>query len=328
MNVLILLFVTTLMWSLMLVCNRIALTSFDIDAYAMTCWQLVFGGIALVLIAPGRRIPWRQFTLPINWAYGFLRVLTGVTWTSSLLYISTPESGILSQTGMPLAALAATFILGRTPGRSEWLGHAVLLAGAGWVAMHLPGGITNPAVLLMLASEFTAIASSVLAELHPDNQIKDAWAHLRFTGVLLLITASIFLIAAPVIDFISPVPIPFISIDGLFGTETLLAGLLIGVLFRGPAMVLSLRSIKTAGIEKYILSTSILPFILLAIEMLASKFDLTPPPSHDSVFWISSLLVMIGIIQITVSKHRHAAKTKLLAANAANAVNTKTQNAT
>lgn len=328
MPVLILLFSTTLIWALLLVCNRIALTSFDIDAYAMTCWQLVFGGIALVLIAPGRSIPWRQFTLPINWAYGCLRVLTGVTWTAALLYISAPESGILSQTGMPLAALAATFILGRAPGRSEWLGHAILISGAVWLAMHLPGGFSNPAVLLMLASEVTAIASSVLAELHPDNQIKDAWAHLRFTGVLLLITASIFLVAPPVIEFLSPVEIPYISTAGLFGTETLIAGLLIGILFRGPAMVLSLRSIKVAGIEKYILSTSVLPFVLLGLEMLAAKFDLTPTPAHDSVFWISSLLVMIGIIQITVSKHRHAAKTKLLTANAANAVTPKTQNAT
>ncbi|MEQ9348186.1 MAG: EamA family transporter [Thalassospira sp.] len=314
MPVLILLLSTTLIWAMLLVCNRIALTSFDIDPYAMTCWQLVFGGIALVLMAPGRRIPWRQFTLPINWAYGFLRVMTGVTWTASLLYISAPESGILSQTGMPLAAIAATFILGRAPGRSEWLGHATLIAGAVWLAWHLPGGFTNPAVLLMLASEVTAISSSVLAEKHPDNQIKDAWAHLRFTGVLLLITASIFLAVPPLVDLISPVPIPYISTAGLFGTETLIAGLVIGVLFRGPAMVLSLRSIKTAGIEKYILSTSILPFILLALEMIAARFGLTPPPTHDSVFWISSLLIMIGIIQITVSKQRHASKQRMLAA--------------
>ncbi|WP_022731954.1 DMT family transporter [Thalassospira lucentensis] len=312
MPVLVLLFTTTLFWAMLLVCNRIALTSFDIDPYAMTCWQLVFGGIALVLMAPGRRIPWRQFTLPINWAYGILRVITGVTWTAALVYISAPQSGILSQTGMPLAALAATFILGRPPGRSEWLGHAALIAGAAWLAWHLPGGFTNPAVLLMLASEVTAISSSVLAEKHPDNQIKDAWAHLRFTGVLLLITASIFLAVPPLVDLISPVPIPYISTAGLFGTETLIAGLLIGVLFRGPAMVLSLRSIKTAGIEKYILSTSVLPFILLGLEMIAARFGLAPTPAHDSVFWISSLLVMIGIVQITVSKQRHSAKLRAL----------------
>jgi drug/metabolite transporter (DMT)-like permease len=325
MPVLILLLSTTTVWALMLVCNRIALTSFAVDAYAMTCWQLVFGGMALILIAPGRRIPWQQFTLPINWIYGFLRVLTGVSWTAALLYISAPQSGILSQTGMPLAAVAATFVLGRAPGRSEWFGHAILIAGALWLTLHLPGGFSNPAVILMLASEFTAIASSVLAELHPHNQIKDAWAHLRFTGVLLLITASLFLIAPPVIEFLSPVSIPYISTEGLFGTETLIAGLLIGILFRGPAMVLTLRSIKTAGIEKYILSTSILPFVLLGLEILAAKFDLTPTPVHDSVFWISSLLVMIGIIQITVSKYRHAAKTKLLVANADKPA---TQNAT
>ena len=313
MPVLVLLFTTTLFWAMLLVCNRIALTSFDIDPYAMTCWQLVFGGVALVLMAPGRRIPWRQFTLPINWAYGILRVMTGVTWTAALVYISAPQSGILSQTGMPLAALAATFILGRPPGRSEWLGHAALIAGAVWLAWHLPGGFANPAVLLMLASEVTAISSSILAEKHPDNQIKDAWAHLRFTGVLLLITASIFLAVPPLVDLISPVPIPYISTAGLFGTETLIAGLLIGVLFRGPAMVLSLRSIKTAGIEKYILSTSVLPFILLGLEMIAARLGLTPTPAHDSVFWISSLLVMIGIVQITVSKQRHSAKLRALA---------------
>ncbi|WP_417814696.1 EamA family transporter [Thalassospira alkalitolerans] len=313
MPVLILLLGTTFIWALLLVCNRIALTAFDVDVYAMTCWQLVFGGLALVLLAPGRPIPWRQFTLPINWAYGILRVLTGVSWTAALVYISAPESGILSQTGMPMAALAATFILGRAPGKSEWLGHGILIIGAAWLAWHLPDGFLNPAVLLMLSSEVTAISSSVLAEKHPDNQIKDAWSHLRFTGVLLLITASVFLILPPIIGFISPVPIPYTSMDGFFGMETMLAGLILGATLRGPAMVLSLRSIKTAGIEKYILATSILPFILLGLEMLAAKFDLTPAPAHDSVFWVSALLVMLGIIQITLSKRRHAKRIKALA---------------
>ncbi len=78
-------------------------------------------------------------------------------------------------------------------------------------------------------------------------------------------------------------------------------------------MVLSLRSIKTAGIEKYILSTSVLPFILLGLEMIAARLGLAPTPAHDSVFWISSLLVMIGIVQITVSKQRHSAKLRALA---------------
>ena len=314
MPVLILLVSTTVVWAMLLVCNRIALTAFDVDVYAMTCWQLVFGGLALVLMAPGRLIPWRQFTLPINWAYGVLRVLTGVNCTAALVYISAPESGILSQTGMPMAALAAAFILGRAPGKAEWFGHTILLAGAGFLAWHLPDGLANPAVWLMLASEVTAILSSVLAEKHPDNQIKDAWSHLRFTGVLLLITASVFLIFPPLIGFISPVPIPYTSLDGFFGIETILAGLILGTLLRGPAMVLTLRSIKTAGMEKYILATSILPFILLGLEMLAAQFELTPAPTHNSVFWISALLVMLGIIQITYSKRLHSRRLKALGA--------------
>ena len=56
MPVLILLVSTTVVWAMLLVCNRIALTAFDVDVYAMTCWQLVFGGLALVLMAPGRLI--------------------------------------------------------------------------------------------------------------------------------------------------------------------------------------------------------------------------------------------------------------------------------
>ena len=79
-------------------------------------------------------------------------------------------------------------------------------------------------------------------------------------------------------------------------------------------MVLTLRSIKTAGMEKYILATSILPFILLGLEMLAAQFELTPAPTHNSVFWISALLVMLGIIQITYSKRLHSRRLKALGA--------------
>tara|TARA_R110001583_G_scaffold195458_1_gene373833 strand:- start:3964 stop:4920 length:957 start_codon:yes stop_codon:yes gene_type:complete len=306
MPVLLLLMLTTLIWACLLVANRVALVQFNADAYAMTCWQLAFGGLALIMLSPGRPIPWRQFTLPVNWFYGFLRVLTGVTWTAALIYISSPQSGILSQTGMPMAALAATFILGRPPHKSEWIGHALLLTGAGWMAFHLPGGFTNPAVWLMLASEVTAISSSVVAEKHPHNQVSDSWAHLRFTGVLLLITSAMFLIFPPLIGIISPIDLPSLSLEKFFSLETVLSGLIIGALLRGPAMVLTLRSIKLAGIESYILATSSLPFVLLAIEAAAARFTTTPSPKPDSVFWVCAGLVVCGITMITFGKRRGA----------------------
>lgn len=306
MPVMLLLILTTVTWATLLVANRVALLQFHADAYAMTCWQLAFGGLALIILSPGRPIPWRQFALPVNWLYGFLRVLTGVTWTAALIYISSPQSGILSQTGMPMAALAATFLLGRPPHKSEWIGHAVLLTGAGWMAFHLPGGFTNPAVWLMLSSEVTAISSSVVAEKHPHNQVTDSWAHLRFTGVLLLITSAMFLIFPPLIGMVSPIDLPSLSLENFFGPETVLSGLVIGAVLRGPAMVLTLRSIKLAGIETYILATSFLPFVLLAIEAIAARFTTTPSPKPDGVFWVCAALVVSGIALITLSKRRGA----------------------
>lgn len=318
MPVLLLLVLTTVTWATLLVANRVALLQFHADAYAMTCWQLAFGGLALIILSPGRAIPWRQFSMPLNWFYGFLRVLTGVTWTAALIYISSPQSGILSQTGMPMAALAATFILRRPPHKSEWMGHIVLLIGAGWMAWHLPGGFSNPAVWLMLASEVTAISSSVVAEKHPHNQVTDSWAHLRFTGVLLLITSIMFLIFPPLIGLVAPIDLPSLSLENFFGLPTLLSGLVIGALLRGPAMVLTLRSIKLAGIETYILATSFLPFVLLGIEAIAARFTTTPSPKPDSVFWICAGLITTGIIMITLSKRQGAKnKTARLATRAA-----------
>lgn len=305
MPVFLLLVVNMLTWALLLVANRLALLQFHADAYAMTCWQLAFGGLALIVLSPGRKIPWRQFSLPLNWLYGFLRVLTGVSWTASLLYISSPQSGILSQSGMPLAALLAIFFLGRPPHKTEWIGHAFLLAGVLLMSWHLPGGFSNPAVWLMLASEIASISSSIVAEKHPDNQTNDGWAHLRFTGVLLLITSALFLVFPPLIGLVIPFDMPFLSLENFFGWPTLISGFLIGVLFRGPAMVLTLRSIKLAGVETYFLAASSLTFILLGIETIAARFTNVPSPEPDGVFWVCVAFVTGGIVSIALSR-RHA----------------------
>ncbi|WP_114087893.1 DMT family transporter [Thalassospira profundimaris] len=302
MPVFILLVVNMLTWALLLVANRLALLQFHADAYAMTCWQLAFGGLALIVLSPGRKIPWGQFYLPLNWLYGFLRVLTGVSWTAALLYISSPQSGIMSQSGMPLAALAAVFFLGRPPHKTEWIGHALLLTSVLLMSWHLPGGFSNPAVWLMLASKITSISSSIVAEKHPYNQVRDSWAHLRFTGVLLLITSAIFLVFPPLIGLVLPFEMPFLSLENFFGWPTLISGFLVGVLFRGPAMVLTLRSIKLAGVETYFLAASSLTFILMGIEFITARFTTVPTPEPDGIFWICAAFMTGGIITITLSR--------------------------
>ncbi len=304
MPVFMLLVVNMLIWALLLVANRLALLQFQADAYAMTCWQLTFGGLALIILSPGRKIPWQQFYLPLNWLYGFLRVLTGVSWTAALVYISSPQSGIMSQSGMPLAALAAVFYLGRPPHKIEWIGHALLLAAVILMSWHLPGGFSNPAVWLMLSSEITSISSSIVAEKHPHNQVRDSWAHLRFTGVLLLITSVMFLVFPPLIGLALPFDMPFVSLEKFFGWPTLISGFLIGVLFRGPAMVLTLRAIKLAGVEAYFLAATSLTFIMLGIEAIISHVSNVPPPETDTIFWVCAALMTGGIIIITLSRRR------------------------
>jgi hypothetical protein len=151
------------------------------------------------------------------------------------------------------------------------------------MALSLPGGLLNPAVLLELVAECAVVASTLLIEHHPENRRDDVLSRCRFTGAVLMVTAAMFILAWALSGVLGirlgSNALAFGDPAQLFAsTELLLAGTLAGVLLRGPTMYLALLAVKLAGTQTYLATLALLPVACLAFEAACAVLGWLPWP--------------------------------------------------
>jgi len=115
------------------------------DTLAFTAWQLVFGFVALGLVA------WLHPHAPVQWTGEFIAALlfsavlaTGMGWWLWMYVLSRTTAGIagLNSLGIPVVAVASSAIqLGERPPANELAGMALIavaLALLGWLGLRRP----------------------------------------------------------------------------------------------------------------------------------------------------------------------------------------------
>lgn len=122
------------------------------DTLVLTAWQLLFGFVALALVA------WLHPHPPIQWTGEFVAALlfsavlaTGMGWWLWTYVLSRSTAGIagLNSLGIPVVAVASSAIqLGERPPAHELAGMALIavaLALLGWLGLRRPVPRLNPA---------------------------------------------------------------------------------------------------------------------------------------------------------------------------------------
>ena len=218
------------------------------------------------------------------------------------MHVPVVGAGLLGVMNVPMAALAVWLAFGRRARSSELPGHLCVLAGIVLVTMRLDGGFGSPACLWVLLSQISVIGGALIAERHPDNNAAEPRARLRFTGVVLLLTALLFLIgrllfgagAAALADLV----------PALLDPALWLSGLAIGLLLRGPSMHLSLKTIRLLGAENYTVVLVALPFLGWLLEAIAAGLNLTPPPAFGMVDLPGAGMIVAGVVLVARARRR------------------------
>jgi hypothetical protein len=267
-------------WSLVLVISRNLLLHHGFNPWSFSFVQLLAGGLLFALF-PGRsgaeQTPLahrlRPLTDPRTLLLGLLRVLSASSFTAAVVHVTVSEASVIGSISVTLSAISVWVLFKRRPAPWEWLGHGMLIALILILIPSLDGGWRNPAILLLVFNEFCVVASSLIAERHPDNLKDDTSTRVRFTGSVLLVTAAL-LLAIRLIDresgtqfdeLVVSLPVPLV-----------VYGIIVGITLRAPAMLFSFWSIRLIGAQNYMAAAASLPLAGLAMAGIAEYMGLLP----------------------------------------------------
>lgn len=300
-NTLLIVTAATVSWGILLVAIRVLLVNFSFNAWSFTLIQLLAGGASMIALGGRGALAWRAFGSPAIWVYGGLRVISSSCSSAALIYVGVMQDTLLAAMNVPIAGLLIVLGTRRLLPYQQVLAHGVIVAGIVTMALALPGGFANPAVVLELISETAVVVSTLLIERHPHNQSDDIGTRCRFTGAVLMATAAMFIVAWALSGAaglrIGSNALAFGDLGALLADPALLlAGLLVGAILRGPTMYLALYAIRLAGTQTYLAALALLPVVGVALEAACAALGWLPWPSlgwHEAV---AALLVVGGSI--------------------------------
>ncbi|QPH55633.1 translation-associated GTPase [Pontivivens ytuae] len=305
-------------WSILLVVSRIILVNLALDPWLFTFIQMMAGGLFLMLASGRTRGVWRTLGEPITWLYGFLRVATAAFFTAALLHTTTANAAFLAIVSVPTSVLVVWLVMSRTPRRAELPGHLIILAGLLLLAASLEGGFRNPALILMLLSELCVVLSTLIAELHPQNQTDDRRQRAALTGAMLLASAGAMLAAVfalgmlsqafPGLTWLLPNDLAWIADPTVLLDPALwVAAILVGTLLRGPSMFLALMAIHRVKTTNYLAGMAALPLTSMLFEAVAAEAGWLPFVSI--ITWSTGFgaLMILGSLAVSAAHSQRPA---------------------
>jgi hypothetical protein len=226
-------------------------------------------------------------------------VISSACSSAALLYVGVMQDTLLAAMNVPLAGLIVFVGSRRLPPFKQALAHGVIVAGILVMALSLPGGFANPAVLLEWISESAVVVSTFLIERHPQNRNDNIGARCRFTGAVLMATAAMFILVWALSGAaglrLGSNALAFGDLSALLADPALLvAGLLVGAALRGPTMYLALYAIRLAGTQTYLAALALLPVVAVALEALCAALGWLPWPTLGWPEAAAAMLVVSG----------------------------------
>lgn len=296
-------------WAVLIVISRILVVGCGFNPWVLSFIQMAIGGAAMIVVAGRGPMPLKALRNPHTWVYGSLRVLAAATLTAALAHGTAAEISVLSTLFIPVGILLAWALFARRPGPADALGSLVILAGIAGVAGGLPGGILGTATALMVISATATAVGTAVVELHPENQADDRKTRLRLTGAAMLVTAALMLLAVMAAGYLDPggavavhVPLAAVAEPAVW-----IAGVLVGVLLRGPSTYFTFRAIRMVGSENYLMGVALMPVLNLAGETLAAAAGLLPAPMLSAPTVAAGMLGIAGAVGIAALRWRSRA---------------------
>ncbi|MFO1303070.1 MAG: hypothetical protein U1F54_05020 [Burkholderiales bacterium] len=134
---------------------------------------------------------------PLSWIAGLAIILVEVFYFQTITYVAPAHGNVMVRIATPLAIVTGWTLFHRRPLPVAWLGGAVIMVGVAMIASSTPPGVRWPMALAGTLTGAFMVVRGFAGEFHPVNRAaRTVRDKLRFTGVVVLMTAAMSLAAA------------------------------------------------------------------------------------------------------------------------------------
>jgi hypothetical protein len=158
---------------------------------------------------------------------------------------------------------------------------------------------------MVISATATALSTAV-AEMHPENQGDDRKTRLRLTGAAMLVTAAVMLATTALTAHLDPsgAVAAHVPVSAVFDPALWIAGLLLGVLLRGPSTYFTFRAIRMVGSENYLMGVAMMPALMLLGEATAAEFGVVAMPNLPVESLAAGAIGIAGALGIAALRWR------------------------
>ena len=134
---------------------------------------------------------------PASWLAGLAIILIEIFYFQTIAYVAPAHGNVMLRIGIPIAMIAGWALFGRRPLRLAAAGGVVIVVGVAFIVAVTPADVRWPmAITGTLAGGFVVVRG-FSGEFHPMNRAaRTVREKLRFTGIVVLVTALMSLVAA------------------------------------------------------------------------------------------------------------------------------------
>lgn len=258
---------------------------------------------------------------PLTWIYALCRVGTVICLTLGLTSLTPGTAMFLSITDILFTLPLVWLVLGR---RSPWFDTVcalVLLFALTNLVGYVENGWLNFGLWCLLGEGVLNAVMTITMEKHPTWPHGLSWkARSAFTGAVLLATSLVLYVAFAVVALLAmilPLPAnlqhwadPDALLIGIFSAATWGFGILLGLLFRAPQMLLSFVALRGLKSELYTAMWAVFPLLTWGTEFALYQLGYWPQPPivGEGLGW--GLLMVASLTAMAVAQLRRILASK------------------
>lgn len=275
-------FMVFILWGIHNVVFRVNAAVLDVNFFIFTCCLFLSCSFTLLMAVGKGGLGQETMRSLDTWAYGIILLMFYILNLYLFGLVTSTEATLLQRLSIVVSLIVGWFFLGRKANGVQWMGALTVLLGVLFICAGVAEEIKEVLYAVVIISGFLQAAQIFVAEFHrPHRQAAEIQqsprARCRVVGFVMFVTSLLFLVLVFLLALTQGIhaeenmimaDLPVLK--DFLHTETILSGLITGVLLVAPTKVLEFSSAHKINAHNFLAVCCLAPAATLFWEWATS----------------------------------------------------------